>query len=726
MDEQSVPTTQPEETILAPQTPNKIVKKAPFPYAVGLSVVVILIIIGSIVFRGGKKSATSTAPTEAPSLSSFFVADTIKPIASNAQFEALFGKTTGNASHVSLMKTADLAVPSAAGASQSTTVNTPERVSSTNVQVLGIDEPDIVKTDGSTIFYSKESVYRYAYEDVMMKRVSSGVASLPTQSQAETVLVGALPPSEMKMRSSLPVAGDMLVSQHNLVIFGQSEKGGPLLTGYNVINPGAPKKLWELPFSSRSQKVAARLYKDKIYLVLSTAPSMPRPCPLSLSEGSNKIQVPCTGVFIPSSVTSSDVVYTTLVINPTTGAIEKNMSIAGQSANAIVYMSSNSLYLNYFVEADSVAVFTQFIAENRGVFPSYIEAKIQKLSTYDLSVGTKEIELSNIFSQYLNSLDDDTRLKEENNLKNAISRFLDKNQRSFAYTGIVKFNLDSLSITANGKVPGQLLNQYALDEWKGQLRVATTVGSRGQMNMVGLNSGSNSVSDVYVLDDSLGIRGSIKDLGKTERIYSVRFVEDRGYVVTYKETDPLFVLDLSNAVSPVLKGQLEIPGYSSYLHPLDSHLLLGIGRDQSQVKLSLFNVSDPTSPKEVSHYELANEYWSDALDDPHTFLQDAKYNIFFLPGSRGGYVFSYDANGISLVKALESSQVKRALYMNDYLYIVSNDGISSFKEGTWEKASDFTYEKITPTPTSIPTSEPSVTGVVPTVVPASGSASKNQ
>jgi uncharacterized secreted protein with C-terminal beta-propeller domain len=260
----------------------------------------------------------------------------------------------------------------------------------------------------------------------------------------------------------------------------------------------------------------------------------------------------------------------------------------------------------------------------------------------------------------------------------------------------VKIKRDGLSIQATGKIPGSTLNQFSFDEWKGDLRVATTVGGQNPFYMLGGTNLTEQVSDVYVLGANLEVKGSVKDLGKTERIYSVRFVEDRGYVVTFRQTDPFYVLDLSNSYSPLVKGELKIPGYSSYLHPLGKHMILGIGREQ-QVKLSLFDVSDPKAPKEVSKYELANEYWSEAMDNHHAFLQDDKYHAFFLPGSRGGYVFSYEANTLSLVKALEAPGVKRGLYLNDYLYIVSDSGITSFREGSWEKIGEFSYKKeVTP------------------------------
>jgi uncharacterized secreted protein with C-terminal beta-propeller domain len=403
------------------------------------------------------------------------------------------------------------------------------------------------------------------------------------------------------------------------------------------------------------------------------------------------VAIACTDIYMPTSRPTSNAIYSLLKITPETGAVTKTVSVIGNSNYSALYMSKNALYLSYVVEGDVVRVMNQFIAENKGILPAYIEEKIRKLNSYDLSPSTKQMELENAFSQYVNALDDDNRLKVENNLQNSFQRFFAKYNRSFEYTGIAKFNADDLSFIAAGKVPGRTLNQYSFDEWKDHLRVATTIGDQSRFYFSGFNSNrTETVSDVYVLDGSMKVTGSVKNLGKTERIYSVRFMANRGYVVTFRQTDPFYVLDLTNPNSPQLKGELKIPGYSSYLHPISEELVLGIGRE-NQVKLSLFNVKDAQNPKEVSKYELAGEYWSEAMDNPRAFLQDDKYSIFFMPGGRGGYVFSYDGGQLSLVKALESPQVRRGVYLNDYLYIVSDTGVTSFREGTWDKVGEFMY-----------------------------------
>ncbi len=663
---------------------------------------VVLAFVGFLIkSRPNKPIETPNAPISSFD-NSFYDKDTIKKIASDADFTALmsvqqnsiYSSLSMRAGGDAMMKTNSVA-PQTGVAAESVS-----RSSTTNVQVVGIDEPDIVKTKDGSIYYSKVGQYGYWMNSAGISSQSKmqGITAdrmMPPQfeQKSEIIAVNALPPSLMKLQSSLPINGEILISNKVLVVFTDDNTNGSLqLVGYSIANPSDPKKLWELPFSSKSQKVAARLYNNAVYLVTSTSPTLPRPCPMPLIEGKSMMRIRCTDVYMPSSRPVMDTVYSVLRINPQTGAVEKTLSFIGQQGQSTVYMSPEALYLSYQVQGNSVDILNQFIEENQGMFPQYIEDKIKKLKGYDLSQSTKEIEITSLLSQYLYAMDESEKLKQENQLNNAFIRFFTKYKRSFEYTGIIKVKNSDLTIQASGKVPGTILNQFSFDEWKGDLRVATTISGRNPFYMLGGNSSAEQVNDVYVLGGNLDIKGSVKDLGKTEKIYSVRFIEDRGYVVTFRQTDPFYVLDLSNGNTPLLKGELKIPGYSSYLHPIGTHLVLGIGRE-NQVKLSLFDVTDPLNPKEVSKYELSGEYYSDAMDNHHAFLQDPKYKIFFLPGSRGGYIFSYEGNSLSLVKALESPVVKRGLYLNDYFYIVTDTGIISYKEGTWDKAGELFYQK---------------------------------
>ena len=154
---------------------------------------------------------------------------------------------------------------------------------------------------------------------------------------------------------------------------------------------------------------------------------------------------------------------------------------------------------------------------------------------------------------------------------------------------------------ASGTVAGHLMDQFSLSEHEGRLRVATTEGAPWE-------SSEQAASRVAVLEtdgQALVEVGAVEGLGRTEQIYSVRFVGDTGYVVTFRQTDPLFVVDLSDPTAPALRGELEIPGYSAYLHPIDEGHLLGIGQDANAdgmtvgLQASVFDVSDPANPTRV-------------------------------------------------------------------------------------------------------------------------------
>ena len=243
-----------------------------------------------------------------------------------------------------------------------------------------------------------------------------------------------------------------------------------------------------------------------------------------------------------------------------------------------------------------------------------------------------------------------------------------------------------MKVDSVGSVPGTLLNQFAMDEYENNLRIATTVSGNNALLFGGWGN-ENSESDVYILDKNMEEIGSVLGMGLTERIYSVRFIQDKGYVVTFRQTDPFYVLDLSDEKNPKIKGELKIPGYSSYLHPINKDMILGIGKEGQKVKLSLFNIFNPEEPTEEDKY-LLDEYYSEALNNHHAFLMDNKFKIFFMPGSKGGYIFSYENNKLELKKSIADVYPKRALFIDDYLYIISDNNLIVLDENTWERVKE--------------------------------------
>lgn len=262
--------------------------------------------------------------------------------------------------------------------------------------------------------------------------------------------------------------------------------------------------------------------------------------------------------------------------------------------------------------------------------------------------------------------------------------------------------------TASGSVNGTLLNQFSLSEHEGVLRIATTTVAED----------SNTESQIVTLrrvDAGLQQVGIVGGLGKTEQIYAVRFLGDQGYVVTYRQTDPLYVVDLRDPEEPKVTGELKIPGYSAYLHPIGEGRLLGIGQDATDegrrlgAQLSLFDVSDPASPKRLATHDL-QAFGSSAEYDHHAFLWWARSALTVVPvesvtkvwldDQRRGFTADHrpGAVGVALdgdafvergrLEHPDRSAIARSIVVGDRLLTVSDGGVldsdlSSFTNGTW-------------------------------------------
>lgn len=258
----------------------------------------------------------------------------------------------------------------------------------------------------------------------------------------------------------------------------------------------------------------------------------------------------------------------------------------------------------------------------------------------------------------------------------------------------LSYNKGKLSGSAQGKVKGYLNDSFSIDEYDNTLRLVTTV-----THNVGSSSQSNSV---YVLDADLKTIGKIEDLAKNEQVYSARFLGDTGYFVTYEQTDPLFSIDFSDPENPKILGKLKIPGFSEYLHFYSDNLLLGIGMDTDEngitngVKISMFDISDPSDVKEVSKYTLDQYYYSDVFSDYRAALVDPEKNLigFPLSGSANQYVIlSYDKDQGFQVQMQEevngnSYLGTRGVYANEKFYVINGNAIEAYRMGDYVKIDD--------------------------------------
>ena len=564
--------------------------------------------------------------------------------------------------------------PLSAGESiKAPTVAVPERVSETTVQVLGIDEPDIVKTDGKEIYFSPgQSYYRQIFLEYYPQKITG-----------QTKAIKAFPPADLAIEGEIDKRGDLLLYKNTLVIFSGNE-----ISGYDVSNPKEPEKKWKAELEDKNYLVGVRLYQDKIYLITATRVNAYYPCPIrTLSVGGVSLEIKCIDIYHPVVKVPVDIVYNAMVLDPQTGEVENTVSFVGSSGSSVVYMSASGIYVTYSYYESTIKFFSDFFTEKcQDIIPALVIEKMEKLQGYDISETAKFAEFQIIFEQYYNSLSNDERMRIENEFTNRMTDYYKEHRRELGKTGIVKIGLSGFKVSAVGNVPGKPLNQFSLDEYQNHLRIATTIGdSWGMMDGAG-----ESANDVYVLDKNLKITGSVQDLGLTEKIYSARFIEDKGYLVTFRQIDPFYVIDLSDPKNPELKGELKIPGYSSYLHPITKDKILGMGKEGSNVKVSLFDVTLPEKPIEKDKY-LLQEYWSDILNTHHAFLLDTKHEIFFLPGSKGGYVFSYKNDKLGLARTVSGISARRAIYIDDYLYIIGDDQLVVLNELNWEKVNEIEF-----------------------------------
>jgi uncharacterized secreted protein with C-terminal beta-propeller domain len=295
-------------------------------------------------------------------------------------------------------------------------------------------------------------------------------------------------------------------------------------------------------------------------------------------------------------------------------------------------------------------------------------------------------------------------------------------------TTICRIHMDNsnLTATAQGEVPGQVLNQFSMDEYGDYFRVATTTWTEEVQNVMITNPRSTPIvsnvqsTNVYVLDMNLKIVGMLENISVGENFHSARFVGDRCYLVTFQQTDPLFVVDLSDPTSPKVLGNLTVSGYSDYLQPYDENHLIGIGKETAQaeseyfawyqgIKIAIFDVTNVTNPVQMWNVTIGDRGSdSPALYDQKALLFDKQMDLLVIPVTvaeinqsqsnevpdnvygtqvwQGVYVYNITlADGLVLKGNITHAEtpglppntlfVTRALYIGNILYTISQGKI---------------------------------------------------
>ena len=275
---------------------------------------------------------------------------------------------------------------------------------------------------------------------------------------------------------------------------------------------------------------------------------------------------------------------------------------------------------------------------------------------------------------------------------------------STAETSIYKISLNGtkLVLEAETKIPGMIINQFSLDEYNGNLRIAVTKYNN--------NSSEDTSNNLYILDSKLSVIGSIENMAEGEEIYSVRFMGNKGYIVTFKQVDPLFVIDLSNPINPSVVGELKIPGYSSYLHPYDENHIIGIGYNTTEtsygstvndgIKLSMFDVSNPTNPIEMFNTVIGDKHTNTSATYDHKAVMFSKEkNIIAIPivqynrkYESKAVIYNIDfENGFNQLGEIEEEsdnityrRIERIIYVGSNYYTFSNKWVNVSDMKTFE------------------------------------------
>lgn len=525
--------------------------------------------------------------------------------------------------------------------------------SGTNIQVAGVDEADIVKTDGSHIYIvSGDQIVIVDASDPNNLQVSSRIDITGT---AQDIYVADGRLTILSNNYQPPIYASPGLTSTAYVVYRPPLRGDWYyqsqlsVTVMNVSDPADSAKLESTTLDG--YLVDSRMVGDQLYLVMQNDLNLPGPQVVTDDSGQQVYQ-------------SEDAYrqYLETVIP------DRLPAWTTGDGTATGMITSGNTYIPENGQGDS---FVSIVSYNTaGETPGPVSATNMQGSANLVYATTDSIYL--LYNSYNWSGENPSRS-----------------------TSIYKFGLSpDVSLLASGSVPGQVLGQYSVDEFDGTLRIATTDWT---------TTTTNSVYMLQQQDDQLNIVGSLTGLGEGENIKSVRFVGNRGYVVTFRQYDPLFVLDLSDPTNPVQAGELTMPGFSSYLQPLDETHIIGFGREVAPganepdgMKLSVFDVSDPANPVETSKYVLSGDWWSQysaALSDPHAFSYFPESGLLCLPIDQypgfytngfgehttgSFYMFDVSAGDIQPLGQIDHDySALRSLRIGDYLYTVSATEVKS-------------------------------------------------
>jgi len=597
--------------------------------------------------------------------------------------------------------------------------------STTNIQVEGVDEADIIKTDGKYVYaVVKNDLY---IVDAYPAQDATVLAKIQFESRPQDIYING---EDGKTSDKLVVFGQDDVFYKTDIYQKFKRRGNyAFFKVFDITDKKNPKQIRDLDLEGNYSN--SRMIGDYVYFITNNynyyyaedEPILPK----IISNGEVVSNTCGDGAkcFMPDmyyfDMPYSSYNFTSVL---SVNIKDENEEIGGDvylmSSNQNMYVSLNNIYITYTRYISEYELEMQIIREI--LYPRLSEkdqdkiAKIEEVENFILSPDEKNRKIQMIIENYGYTLGGDEQDKLDKELEEAMKKKYEDISKELEKTIIHKIaiNKGNLEYKTVGEVTGQVLNQFSMDEQDGYFRIATTKNRTWSRYM---EENLESYSNVYVLDKDLKVVGAVEKLAPDERIYSARFMQDRVYLVTFKQMDPLFVIDLSSPTNPKVLGELKIPGFSNYLHPYDDTTLIGFGKDTGEtewggvrtkgLKVSLFDVSDVKNPKEIDTYVMGDA-GSDsiALSDHKAFLFSKEKNLLVIPVSireslgggswgsltfSGAAVLSIDKNGIELKGKIDHSDggklsesdwwrgynyydntVKRSLYIDDVLYTFSN------------------------------------------------------
>lgn len=462
-------------------------------------------------------------------------------------------------------------------------------------------------------------------------------------------ILKAWPASELNQISSINVNGqaqEMLINDRNAVIMTSDHQNLTAVV-LDISNPRQPRQLTE--FQIPGHYKTARLIGDTLRIVNQDYGSI---------HSYWQVQPMVSG---GNSWFQEETVQRKLNIRPTV------QNVAG-----------NSRTLDVVKDCRNVLV-------PKSVAPNLLT----RIITIDLK-GKK-------YEETLAFVQPDTVYASEKAIYLAHSGWGEKNGMGLQQTAIHKFALESgraAEYQASGLVDGHLINQFAMDEHKSYLRIATTGNENTNATWFGRGSNWQQVSRIQVLaqkDKSMKIVGKSGDMGKGERLYSARFNGDKGFVVTFRQVDPLYTIDLRNPYRPRVMGELKVPGFSTYIHMLDDRHLLTVGQDADEttgrvrgLKLSVFDVRNFSKPKEVKSLIFKSDVSSESSYEHKAFTFYREKGVLAIPASQNHQssqsllLFSVTTTDIKASGELvmtDLAGVRRSFFADNIVYAIGGNGV---------------------------------------------------